>query len=370
MGYELTHDTIAKQIFNKASTEAQTRRKIEKFIREAYQAYQERGAKLTQDDVDYVTPYLPQVSITDAEAEFIAYGRRALRRARRRVQMIIVGVMAVLAVFLAIALIQWNSANAAKAKLTVALDDAIEAKDAAQAAQERTVNEVIEASWKAGAYLGETDKSGVEGIRDLYKKLQLLMDLKKAQSLSPVPIFIKGPHQDDFDVYSNEFGYYNPELLAWAKGNVIPAEKDGLLRQATQPFYGHFIRDMARIYYLTYQQLEQQPALRDRVQEQYLGFLKGDIVSTGWVGSDAQGGGIFFENRFGQAVWPYVSEIETRAQLDVNNAYYYWVVSLGFWIRRRIDTTAPAFMEILENLLRTYDAEWLSNPPQLPSYYE
>ena len=86
MGYELTHDTIAKQIFNKASTEAQTRRKIEKFIREAYQAYQERGAKLTQDDVDYVTPYLPQVSITDAEAEFIAYGRRALRRARRRVR--------------------------------------------------------------------------------------------------------------------------------------------------------------------------------------------------------------------------------------------------------------------------------------------
>ena len=64
MKYELTHDTIAKQIFDKASTEARTRRKIEKYIHERYEAYNQRGARLTQDDIDYIQPYLAQVNIS------------------------------------------------------------------------------------------------------------------------------------------------------------------------------------------------------------------------------------------------------------------------------------------------------------------
>ena len=52
MDYELIHDTIAKQVFEKASTEARNRRKAEKYIPKRYEAYQQRGAKLTQDDID------------------------------------------------------------------------------------------------------------------------------------------------------------------------------------------------------------------------------------------------------------------------------------------------------------------------------
>ena len=80
MGYELTHDTLAKQIFRKASTEAQTRRKIEKYIKERHQAHQERGARLTQDDLDYITPYLNQVNISPREEAFVASERKDLRQ--------------------------------------------------------------------------------------------------------------------------------------------------------------------------------------------------------------------------------------------------------------------------------------------------
>lgn len=84
MKYELIHDTIARQVFEKASTEARTRRKVERFIRERYEANQLRGAKLTQDDIDYINPYLAQVNITAEEAAFVEKGRKALLAGRRR----------------------------------------------------------------------------------------------------------------------------------------------------------------------------------------------------------------------------------------------------------------------------------------------
>ena len=71
MGYELTHDTIAKQVFSKASIEAQTRRKVERYISERYLAHKDRGAKLTQDDLDYITPYLGQANISKEEEVFL-----------------------------------------------------------------------------------------------------------------------------------------------------------------------------------------------------------------------------------------------------------------------------------------------------------
>ena len=49
MKYELIHDTITKQIFDIASLEARTRRKVEKYITERYEGHQLRNAKPTQD---------------------------------------------------------------------------------------------------------------------------------------------------------------------------------------------------------------------------------------------------------------------------------------------------------------------------------
>ncbi|MEZ4851237.1 MAG: SUMF1/EgtB/PvdO family nonheme iron enzyme [Bacteroidia bacterium] len=116
MNYELIHDTIAKQIYQKASTEARTRRKVEKYIRERYEAYQSRGARLTQDDIDYITPYLSQVNITQEEETFVEDERKALIAAKRRQRMIVIGVIALLVLFLGFALERWVDANA-KTKL-------------------------------------------------------------------------------------------------------------------------------------------------------------------------------------------------------------------------------------------------------------
>ncbi len=98
MLYELTHDTIAKQVFQKASTEARTRRKMERYIRERYQAFQERGTQLTQDDIDYVWPYMEVVNSSEEELAFLRTGRQRLRYLRRRRQLILLGVTAAFAI--------------------------------------------------------------------------------------------------------------------------------------------------------------------------------------------------------------------------------------------------------------------------------
>ena len=90
MHYELSHDSIARQVYQKASTEARARRKVERFISERYQAYQERHAPLTQDDVDYVWPYLNVVNSKPEELAFIQEGKRKLQRSRR-VRMLALG---------------------------------------------------------------------------------------------------------------------------------------------------------------------------------------------------------------------------------------------------------------------------------------
>ena len=56
MRYELIHDTIARQVYEKASTDDQTRRKTEKRIRDRYSEYPDRGGLLTKDDMKYLPP--------------------------------------------------------------------------------------------------------------------------------------------------------------------------------------------------------------------------------------------------------------------------------------------------------------------------
>lgn len=110
MKFEIIHDTIAKQVFEKASIEARTRRKVEKFIRERFEAHQLRGAKLTQDDLDYIQPYLTQVNISEEESAFLEKNRKSLADARTRIRVIVAGVIIFLLGSTAFSLVQWKDA--------------------------------------------------------------------------------------------------------------------------------------------------------------------------------------------------------------------------------------------------------------------
>lgn len=110
MKFELIHDTIARQVFEKASTEARTRRKVEKFIRERFESYQTRKAKLTQDDIDFINPWLEQVNISPEEKAFVIQAKKALLAGRRQRRMMVAGVITVLITLLLVAIGQWRAA--------------------------------------------------------------------------------------------------------------------------------------------------------------------------------------------------------------------------------------------------------------------
>ena len=96
--YELSHDAIARLVFDQASAEAQTRRKIEKYVRDRLAMHRERGPLLTQDDLDYIHPHLGAIHADDEERAFIRESTRAVQRTRNRRRLLVTGVIAVLAV--------------------------------------------------------------------------------------------------------------------------------------------------------------------------------------------------------------------------------------------------------------------------------
>ncbi len=96
--YELSHDAIARLVFDQASAEAQTRRKIEKYVRDRLAMHRERGPLLTQDDLDYIHPHLGAIHADAEERAFIRESTRAVQRTRNRRRLLVTGVIAVLAV--------------------------------------------------------------------------------------------------------------------------------------------------------------------------------------------------------------------------------------------------------------------------------
>lgn len=259
-------------------------------------------------------------------------------------------------------------------------------------AQRRTVNEMVSASWKAFTFFTENPnqsfadtRSYIFGTRALYHHLRLFMDLRKLQSLSPVPVFLSGPHASgspddsyngqtrDFNFKSYDFGRYNPEFVSWAHDNAIPAATDESLRSLTQPFYDKFVREMSRYYYIVY--LDVQAAM-PRMTQEVIPRFREDLEKFRSVPFDekAMGSGpgnylqytVFSRYadqfaHFDRSLQRSVSIFDwSSGELDV----YYPSVAGPFWIRRRVDGTSDGFAGVLRKLLETYDRDWLSSAPE------
>ncbi|MEM6347930.1 MAG: SUMF1/EgtB/PvdO family nonheme iron enzyme [Bacteroidota bacterium] len=114
LNYELAHDSIARQVFDKASVESRTRRKMERFIRERHQAFLDRGVGLTTDDLDYIKPFLGQVNISREIESFIRQEQKSLLRQKQKRRLLVAGVIVALSFFSFIAAWQWYAADKAK----------------------------------------------------------------------------------------------------------------------------------------------------------------------------------------------------------------------------------------------------------------
>lgn len=81
MKIELSHDALAKRIYEKASTEDKMRLRITNFIRGRYLHYLDNRILLQTDDLNYVGPYLKGLDLTEDEQDFL---KRSTVAAKRR----------------------------------------------------------------------------------------------------------------------------------------------------------------------------------------------------------------------------------------------------------------------------------------------
>jgi len=195
------------------------------------------------------------------------------------------------------------------------------------------------------------------GMRIFACHLRSLVSLESLQRAAGIDIFVSGPHgQSELTLDSpDSFGHYNPAFVRWMADNLIPAGRDGALRQATQTHFDKYVRPLARIFHATHRKIQREPACFRREVERYVAEMR-----RGQVSSELQERYFFFMN----------DEFCARPD-DVNYFFEHGFdggyngnvtkTCVGFWIRRNLDGTGSEFHEALTRLLRTYDPETLTS---------
>ena len=110
MKYELNHDAVAKQIFEKASGEMKARRKVEQFVKDNYERYLSRQVLMTQEQLEEIRPFREALNLSTGEKEFIEKCENALKAAQRRRFIIVSSVIIALTLLASLAAWQWYKA--------------------------------------------------------------------------------------------------------------------------------------------------------------------------------------------------------------------------------------------------------------------
>lgn len=179
------------------------------------------------------------------------------------------------------------------------------------------------------------------GLRGLYTKAQFALNLAQLEKLSGQRIFRAGPHQNGALQLKamGEFGHYNPAFLKWAGQHGIPGRQNALLRKELQPVYDRHLKQLARNFYRAYQLLQAEPVRATKAREGYLDRLAAEGKAGLWLQD-------FFRP-------------ETNRMNQQGHDWYETNVALGFWVRRKLDGSAPECHTLLLALLQTHDAVWL-----------
>lgn len=175
--------------------------------------------------------------------------------------------------------------------------------------------------------------------------------------------FETGPHITTGESFrldltsERDFGHYDEAFVEWVIDNGIVGEGRPVMRTLTQAIYDRHIRRLARIYWLTYQDIEADgfpgstPA---GVLADYVSYLEGGPLPEG-AGSYEGGFSVFIFTDLSEGLLPRIDlrlDNEWEAKYEANAAF-------GFWLRRRVDGTLDQWKGGLDRLLETYDEAWL-----------
>ena len=111
--YRIAGNVLAALLYDKIEADRIVIRKVENFIHDRFNIYQEKNILLTQHDLNYISPYLSSLSISHDELNFIQDSRRELDRKKKRRALIISIIITLLSMISLIAFWQYMRANRA-----------------------------------------------------------------------------------------------------------------------------------------------------------------------------------------------------------------------------------------------------------------
>ncbi len=204
---------------------------------------------------------------------------------------------------------------------------------------------------------------GVRGLACVAAQIVTPTDLIERTLIEP---FLSGPHTAtaqqvrlDLDA-TRAFGHYDPAFVEWLVENGIPDGDNATIRAFTKSVYDRRFRRIARIYWLTYTDLDADgfPASTpDGPLADYAAFLDGGPAQASESYGSDDGFSVFAFADRSETLLPQIGvnlDNEWTAKYEANTAY-------GFWLRRRADGTLSLWHDGLRHLLQTYDAAWLSS---------
>ena len=80
------------------------------------------------------------------------------------------------------------------------------------------------------------------GIRNVGGHLASLISLNELQKMLPCPLYVSGPHHDgEWDLYSNEFGHYNPQAIQYLADLATKVTSDKKFIAASKPLVDKYL---------------------------------------------------------------------------------------------------------------------------------
>ena len=122
MKFEISHDSLAKQIFEKASVDAKNRRKIKAMVERGLERYRQRKVFLTVDDLSEIRHNFHAINFTEEEEDLIRISTRALARKEKRGCLIVTAVILTLLTLLGLSILSTCKVGAAKLEIQHELD--------------------------------------------------------------------------------------------------------------------------------------------------------------------------------------------------------------------------------------------------------
>lgn len=122
MKIELSHDILAKKVYEEASAEDKLRLKVEHLVRERYQQYQERKVFMGKEDMEYIHAHLRILDLSEEELAFVELNEKKLQSEKNRKRRIALSIIVALFALLMLTSISWiRSENSKSAQLGMKL---------------------------------------------------------------------------------------------------------------------------------------------------------------------------------------------------------------------------------------------------------